>query len=416
MIKKRPVNTVARRSKDQADRIGSAGYRSQSQSPNETSICLTEENRHVCMINPMNLADKDWTDPYKLNKLLTQQKTIDADQIFSTQCPNVNQEQSTSEYCPVKDQVDSLFEDLQRATQKHQRWQIKSTDVFSLEKAKSKEGLRYAQTAQKTSKTYRHLDPLSQRVSVAGPINQIIQNQLNARKLIEDPELNKNGERFSNCSDLAEESSSEDDSTFEDVHQFIRNNMNDYETSLSYVAQDKAEESKNHLQRILAEAGEQDGPEEVEQLKTPEQETERVQDTNRDPVFINSSNVDAESTQNDNSFVNMGRPSDMNEDRVISKETRDALVRESVRKELFLQQSEMSQDLKQSRSNMQGDCGLPYGDTIGTSDLRTFDLTNRVTISGKQSSTIISFQAHHLASQQWQKQRGSRQGAVCVER
>lgn len=36
------------------------------------SFCITEENRHVNLINPVNLADKDWTDPYKLNKLLNQ--------------------------------------------------------------------------------------------------------------------------------------------------------------------------------------------------------------------------------------------------------------------------------------------------------------------------------------------------------
>lgn len=34
------------------------------------SFCITEENRHVNLINPVNLADKDWTDPYKLNKIL----------------------------------------------------------------------------------------------------------------------------------------------------------------------------------------------------------------------------------------------------------------------------------------------------------------------------------------------------------
>ena len=39
-------------------------------------------------------------------------------------------------------------------------------------------------------------------------------------------------------------------------------------------------------------------------------------------MFERGSNIDGESsTQNNDSFVNMGRPSDMNEDRIISKET-----------------------------------------------------------------------------------------------
>ena len=143
---------------------------------------------------------------------------------------------------------------------------------------------------------------------------------------------------------MAEESSSEDDSTFEDVHQFIRNNMHDYETSMSYVAQDKDAEKQNQLIRILAEAEVQDGPEELvqDQMKSHGEEVEEHEDANQQPVFLNGSNVEAESTQNDNSFVNMGRPSDMNEDRIISKETRDALVRGSIRQDLFMQQSEMS--------------------------------------------------------------------------
>lgn len=49
-------------------------------------------------------------------------------------------------------------------------------------------------------------------------------------------------------SDLAEEdegSSSDDDSTLEDVHQFIRNNMGDYETSMSYVDKEKNPKEQN---------------------------------------------------------------------------------------------------------------------------------------------------------------------------
>ena len=63
------------------------------------------------------------------------------------------------------------------------------------------------------------------------------------RRQLEELSLDRKNEgQLSICSDLAEESSSEDDSTFEDVHQFIRNNMNDFETSMSYVAKDQAAE------------------------------------------------------------------------------------------------------------------------------------------------------------------------------
>jgi hypothetical protein len=55
---------------------------------NDISVCLTEENNHVNRVNPVNLADKDWTDSYKLDKLLTQQKGNQylASQIFEGQC------------------------------------------------------------------------------------------------------------------------------------------------------------------------------------------------------------------------------------------------------------------------------------------------------------------------------------------
>jgi len=55
---------------------------------NNASVCLTEEIPLKSTINPVNLADKDWTDPYKLNKLLTQQKKNQymANQIFGNEC------------------------------------------------------------------------------------------------------------------------------------------------------------------------------------------------------------------------------------------------------------------------------------------------------------------------------------------
>ena len=34
------------------------------------SVCETEEANHVNKVNPLNLQDKDWTDPYKLERLL----------------------------------------------------------------------------------------------------------------------------------------------------------------------------------------------------------------------------------------------------------------------------------------------------------------------------------------------------------
>jgi hypothetical protein len=52
------------------------------------SVCVTEENNHVNQINPVALADKDWTDDYKLKKLLQQQQKnqYQSYQIFGNQC------------------------------------------------------------------------------------------------------------------------------------------------------------------------------------------------------------------------------------------------------------------------------------------------------------------------------------------
>ena len=38
----------------------------------EESMCVTEENRFENVINPIKLADIEWEDSYKLNKLITQ--------------------------------------------------------------------------------------------------------------------------------------------------------------------------------------------------------------------------------------------------------------------------------------------------------------------------------------------------------
>jgi hypothetical protein len=45
----------------------------QSKSQFEVSVCLTEEMNHVNHVHPVTLADKDWTDEYKLQKLIKQQ-------------------------------------------------------------------------------------------------------------------------------------------------------------------------------------------------------------------------------------------------------------------------------------------------------------------------------------------------------
>ena len=52
------------------------------------SVCVTEEGHHVNLVNPVNLADKDWTDDYKFRKLMAQQKKNHylATQIFENQC------------------------------------------------------------------------------------------------------------------------------------------------------------------------------------------------------------------------------------------------------------------------------------------------------------------------------------------
>ena len=65
---------------------------------NNVSVCLTEEIPHQSTINPVNLADKDWTDPYKLNKLVTQQRKNHymANQIFGNVCACCNLQAATN--------------------------------------------------------------------------------------------------------------------------------------------------------------------------------------------------------------------------------------------------------------------------------------------------------------------------------
>ena len=120
--------------------------------------------------------------------------------------------------------------------------------------------------------------------------------------------------------------------------------MGDYETSMSYVAQEKRREGGGeHPDGGLKEAGpgkvqiQTEGKEEqMESLADQEvNQAEKGGATAGDLVFLKGSNTGEESTQNHDSFVNMGRPSDMNEDRIISKETQDAIARENIRKEML---------------------------------------------------------------------------------
>ena len=55
---------------------------------NNVSICQTEENDYVNVVNPVQLADTLWTDEYKLNKLMKEQKKNQylSNQIFHQQC------------------------------------------------------------------------------------------------------------------------------------------------------------------------------------------------------------------------------------------------------------------------------------------------------------------------------------------
>lgn len=55
---------------------------------NDISACPTEEDHRINTVNPIALADKDWTDEYKLMKLLKQQQKnmYQSAQIFGNNC------------------------------------------------------------------------------------------------------------------------------------------------------------------------------------------------------------------------------------------------------------------------------------------------------------------------------------------
>ena len=75
-------------------------------------MLLTEENTHVSEVNPVTLVDKDWTDPYKLKKLLKQQRKNQymTNQIFGNQCNCQNEGLGSHPDCPLSHKIQSLFD------------------------------------------------------------------------------------------------------------------------------------------------------------------------------------------------------------------------------------------------------------------------------------------------------------------
>lgn len=94
------------------------------QSATNASICLTEEAPiHVSAMNPVNLADKDWTDPYVLKKLLRLQRQAlgKADQVFNKfcDCNHVGK-------CPQLAAFDMLLDDINDAARDKQLKKMQS--------------------------------------------------------------------------------------------------------------------------------------------------------------------------------------------------------------------------------------------------------------------------------------------------
>ena len=130
-MKKRPINAIARKTGGTHEGKANDHQHQMNQHLHDTSVCLTEENRHVCTVNPVNLADKDWTDPYKLNKLLTQQRACDINELFPTQCPMLETSEQQIDYCPVYAKIDCLFADLSRMSQKKMKSTLRSQQKSS---------------------------------------------------------------------------------------------------------------------------------------------------------------------------------------------------------------------------------------------------------------------------------------------
>lgn len=81
---------------------------------NDVSICVTEENKHINEVNPVALADKEWTDGYKLAKLMVQQKKNKylTNQIFGSECQCKTYVLGDS--CPLKARLDAMFGSMEK--------------------------------------------------------------------------------------------------------------------------------------------------------------------------------------------------------------------------------------------------------------------------------------------------------------
>ena len=108
----------------------------------DLSVCQTEETPIISnSVNPVKLADRDWSHPYKLSKLLKTQTVQDGDRIFSQfRCPQPNFGK-----CKIKQSLDLLVDDLKREEQrmKHNlfnqsRYTASTQKNFSLRNMSSK--------------------------------------------------------------------------------------------------------------------------------------------------------------------------------------------------------------------------------------------------------------------------------------
>jgi hypothetical protein len=94
---------------------------------------LTEENNHVNRVNPVNLADKDWTDEYKLSKLMAQQRKNQylAPQIFEGEC--ICQGFGGHPCCPLNSKIGQMFAGLQDFAVRYEQqlYEVSECDVTS---------------------------------------------------------------------------------------------------------------------------------------------------------------------------------------------------------------------------------------------------------------------------------------------
>ena len=81
------------------------GDKPQSMSQNEASVCVTEVDHHVNKVNPMQLADKTWMDPYKLDKLIKQQQKNFHHNLFGMNCDCENFGYGASHECRLHGKI-----------------------------------------------------------------------------------------------------------------------------------------------------------------------------------------------------------------------------------------------------------------------------------------------------------------------